>query len=66
MLWCWSKETEINTDELLLVETGKGYTAFHLAAENNHVETLKEMWVWAEEKQINPKELRKIFASHRC
>ena len=61
MLWCWSKETEINTDELLLAETGKGYTAFHLAAGNNHVETLKEMWVWAEETQINPKELRKIF-----
>jgi DNA-binding FadR family transcriptional regulator len=58
-LWIWSKEVEINTDELLLAKTGKEYTAFYLAAKNNHVETLKKMWVWAEEMQINPKELKK-------
>jgi ankyrin repeat protein len=50
---------EINTEELLLAESRTGYTAFHLAAKKNHVETLKKMWVWAEEMQINPKELKK-------
>jgi len=35
----------------------KGYTALHLAAKNNLVETLQKMWVWAEEKQMNPKDL---------
>jgi hypothetical protein len=52
---------EINTEELLLAETGKGHTAFHLAAQNNQVETLKKMWVCAEETQINPQELKKIL-----
>jgi len=51
----WVKEAELNTDELLLVPTADGYTAFQLAVENNHVETLKKMWVWAEETQLNPK-----------
>ena len=27
--------------------------------QTNQVETLKKMWVWAEETQINPKELKK-------
>jgi len=45
----WVKEVELNTDELLLVETGDGHTAFHLAAWKNHAVTLKKLWVWAEE-----------------
>jgi ankyrin repeat protein len=37
-----------------------------LAAEKNHVETLLKMWVWAEETQLNPKELKKkLFLSKR-
>jgi len=30
-LWSWAKEVELNTDELLLSQTGEGYTAFLLA-----------------------------------
>jgi hypothetical protein len=50
---------EINTEELLLAETKEGDTAFHLAAILNKVETIKKLWVWAEETQINPKEMKK-------
>jgi ankyrin repeat protein len=50
---------EINTEELLLAETKKGHTALHLAAEMNKVETLKKLWLWAEETQINSKEMKK-------
>jgi hypothetical protein len=42
---------------LLLAQTGEEFTAFQLAAENNHVETLKELWYWAEEGQLDPNEL---------
>jgi len=28
-----------------------------MAAENNHVETLNKLWIWAEEMQLNPKAL---------
>jgi hypothetical protein len=47
-LWCWAKEAEMNTDELLLAQTGDGFTAFQLAARNNHIEALNRMWFWAE------------------
>jgi hypothetical protein len=30
-----------------------------MAAETNQVETLKKIWVWAEETQINPNVLKK-------
>ena len=30
-----------------------------MAALNDHVETLLKMWIWAEESQLNPKELKK-------
>jgi len=30
-----------------------------MAAEKNHVETLKKLWYWVEEKQLNPTELKK-------
>ena len=53
------KDAELNTDELLLISTADGYTAFQLAARKNHVETLKKMWLWAEETELNPKELKK-------
>ena len=43
----------------MLVPTADGYTAFQLAAHNNHVQTLKIMWLWAEETDLNPKELKK-------
>ena len=49
----------INTDILLLPQTVDGYTAFKLAAVKNHAVTLKKMWGWAEETQINPEELKK-------
>ena len=53
---------ELNTDEFLIAETGDGNTAFQLAAWENHVEILKTLWVWAEEKQLNPNELKnKLF-----
>jgi len=42
ILRSWVKEAELNTDELLLVPTADGYTAFQLAEENNHVETLRK------------------------
>jgi membrane-bound lytic murein transglycosylase MltF len=48
----------MNTDELLLAQTGKGYTAFQLAAYNNQVETLNKMRDWVEETQLNPNELK--------
>jgi hypothetical protein len=55
----FSKEVEINTEELLLAEIKDGCTAYNLAAIQNKVETLKKLWVWAEETQINPKEMKK-------
>ena len=41
LLWRWANKVEIKTDELLLAQTGDGYTAFQLAAENNHIETFR-------------------------
>jgi len=52
-----AKETELNTHLLLLAETEDGYTAFHFAAENNHVETIKKLWVWAGKTQLYANEL---------
>jgi len=54
-LGVWVKKVELNTDELLLVQTGDGYTAFLLVAQNSHVETLNKLWGWAEETQQNQK-----------
>jgi ankyrin repeat protein len=54
-----AKEVELNTHELLLSQTGNGYTAFQLAAWGNHTETLLKMWGWVEETQLNPKVLKK-------
>ena len=63
-LWIWAKEVELNTHELLLSQSGDGYTAFQLAARKNHVKALLKMWVWAEETQLNPKVLKKnLFLS---
>ena len=58
-VWSCVKGAELNTDECLLAQTGKGYTGFLLAAECNIVETLDIMWVWTEETQLNPNELKK-------
>jgi ankyrin repeat protein len=52
-------ETEVNTVDLLLAQTREEYTAFQLAAEKNDVETIKRMWVWAEETELSPNELKK-------
>jgi len=41
----------------LLAPTGYENIAFLLAAENNRAETLKGLWLWAEEAQLNPNEL---------
>jgi hypothetical protein len=41
-LWRRAKEAEIKTDELLLAQNGDGYTAFQMATENNHRETLRK------------------------
>ena len=35
LLWSLAKEAKLNTDEFLLAQTRKGYTAFLLAARNN-------------------------------
>ena len=43
-LWSFVKEAELNTDEFLLAQPGKGYTGFLLAAECNIVDTLNIMW----------------------
>ncbi len=39
-VWSCVKGAELNTDEYLLAQTGKGYTDFLLAADCNIVETL--------------------------
>ena len=44
ILWNWSKEVELNTDELLLSKTTDEHTAFQMAAQNKYLETLKRMW----------------------
>ena len=52
---------ELKADELLLAQTRDGLTAFQIAAEKNRVETRMKMWVWAEETQFNPKDLKNKF-----
>ena len=44
---------------MLLFQIGEGETAFHWAAQKNHVETLKKLWFWAEETQPNPTVVKK-------
>jgi len=44
-LWSWAKEVELKLDELLLFESEGGLTAFHLAAQENHIEILQKLWV---------------------
>ena len=57
--WSCVEEAELNTNEFLLAQYGNGYTGFLLAAENIYVETQNRMRDWAEEKQLNPNELKK-------
>jgi hypothetical protein len=59
ILWSWVKVAEINTGEFLEAQTGEGEISFKLATDNNFIETLKKMWVWAEEKQNNTNNLKK-------
>ena len=54
----WGKGATLNTDELLLVESEDGKTAFQLAAGDHHIETLKILWVWAEESKISAMQMR--------
>jgi ankyrin repeat protein len=49
----------LTADALLLAQPADGNTAYHLAVKNNHVQTLKQLWVWAEEMQHNHNELKK-------
>ena len=44
---------------MLLAETENALTALHLAAQENHIEILQKLWVWAEEWQLNTNELKK-------
>jgi hypothetical protein len=36
-----------------------------MAAQNNHIEILKKLWIWDEEKQINQKARRKNVSSQQ-
>lgn len=56
-------EAELSPDELLLAQSEKGVTAFHMAAKRNHVGILQKQWVWAEVAQQNPNELKRTFFS---
>jgi len=47
-LWSWAKEVELNADELLQGRSELEINAFQLAAGDNHIETLKKLWVCAE------------------
>ncbi len=59
LLWSLAKEAKLNTEELLLSQSGVEYiTAFQLAARSKNVRMLNRMWVWAEETQLNPNELK--------
>ena len=60
-VWSCAKGAELNTDEFLFTQPGNGCTGFLLAAECNILETLNIMWVWIEEKQLNPNELKKYL-----
>jgi len=44
---------------LLLAQSEERATALHLAADGNHVEILKKLWVWAKEEQMNRNKLKK-------
>jgi len=46
LLWTLAKELELDTNEFLLSQTGKGYTAFQLAAHNNHVGIMELLLVF--------------------
>jgi len=48
-LWFWAKETELNTDDLLLAHTNIGFTVLHILAMENRVGVLQKMWVCDEE-----------------
>jgi hypothetical protein len=58
-------EVELNSDELFLSKTDKVLTALHFAAQDNHIEILHTMCVWAEEWKLNTNELPKIVTSQR-
>ena len=62
-LWISSKGDELNTDEIFVTQTGDGSNAFRMAGQNNHIEPLRKLWIWAEERQINPKGLKKLVLS---
>ena len=58
-LWNLAKEVELKVDELLLVKTEDGITAFYMEAHDNHMEILQKICVWTEEWQLNTNELKK-------
>jgi hypothetical protein len=59
ILWRWAKEVELNPEEWLPAQTWNGFIPFQLAASNNHVETLGELWFWAKGRQLHLNELKK-------
>ena len=58
ILWSWTKEGELNPEEMLLAKNDNRLTAWQMAAEKCHLEVLKKLWVCAIESQLNPKELK--------
>jgi len=53
------EETQINTNEILLVENKQGETAFHRAVRMDYVLILKKIFFWVEEAKIYPNYLKK-------
>ena len=48
----------------MLAQNGDGQTAFQIAAEKNHVDTINKMWVWAEKTKHKAKDMKKnLFLS---
>ena len=41
-----------------MLKDGYGQTPWHKAPGSGNVETLRKVWCWAKEIQINPEELR--------
>jgi len=49
MSWHWAKEADLKIDDMMLAKDEEGYTVLYVAAQENHVEILQTLWVWAEE-----------------
>jgi len=58
ILWSWAKEAEINPEKLLLGRCERGETAFHMAADEEHLDVLQKLRAWAVEAPLNSDELK--------